>query len=112
MQAAISAQYSSLQRFGQHMCGAPGGGGAVTATADSLLAVLSDACVLREAALSAAAALWTAAALPDAAPTPLAVEFVRGLVQERLGGAQIELEGGSGAEGGRSFVREHWEQQV
>lgn len=113
MQAAISAQYSALQRFGQHISAAPDGSAAVSATADSLLLVLSDACVLREAALSAAAALWMAATLPAAAPAPLALEFVSGMVQHRLAGAAIALEEpASGADAGRSFVREHWEQQV
>lgn len=113
VQAAISTQYSMLQRFGQHISAGPGGGAAVSATADSLLLVLSDACVLREAALSAAAALWMAATLPAAATAPLALEFVRGVVQHRLQGAAAALEAqDSGADMGRSFVQEHWQQQV
>lgn len=112
MQAAISAQYTTLQRFGEDISSHPDGATAVSRTADGLVLVLSGSCVLREPALSAAAALWTAASLPAAAPAELAAAFVRGLTRDRLAGSTVQLAPAADGSRGRSFVQEHWTGEV
>eukprot|EP00892_Ulva_mutabilis_P007743 jgi/Ulvmu1/5340/UM022_0134.1 len=111
VQAAISAQYTTLQKFGSDVSSASEGAKAVGLTADSLVLVLSGCCVLREPALSAAAALWSAALLPAAAPAALAAVFVHGLVRERVGSAAVEVTASDEAACGNSFVQEHWHEQ-